>query len=163
MSEESSEPQVPLTVGTYLRLRGLKPTKMYRRRTRVADDDNQPFTKGRDPKPLGLAIDAFAKQAGWEQTLSREELALKWAELVGPDTAARSKPVGIQGGTLVVQCDSTAWTKQLQYMRAQIVTRILEDFPDAEIEDVRFIGPDVPSWKWGHRTVPGRGPRDTYG
>ncbi len=156
--------ELPLTVSTYLRLRGLKPTsKPYRRRIRLHDDENQPFTKGREPKRLGIALDAFAKQAGWEQTLSREELALKWAEIVGPETAARSKPAGIQGGTLVVQCDSTAWMKQLQFMRAQIVTRITTDFPDAEISDVRFVGPDAPNWKWGHRTVPGRGPRDTYG
>ncbi|MDP4886606.1 MAG: DUF721 domain-containing protein, partial [Aquiluna sp.] len=27
----------------------------------------------------------------------------------------------------------------------------------------RFIGPSAPSWKKGPRSVPGRGPRDTYG
>ncbi|MGO1853842.1 MAG: DUF721 domain-containing protein, partial [Microbacteriaceae bacterium] len=33
----------------------------------------------------------------------------------------------------------------------------------AGVDNLRFIGPDVPSWKWGPRAVPGRGPRDTYG
>lgn len=154
---------IPLTVATYLRLRGLKPNKTYRRRTRNIDDENQPFTKGRDPKPLGLALDAFAKQAGWEQTLSREELALKWAELVGETSAAQSVPVGISGQTLIVKCKSNSWMKELSNLRAHIVTKIVNEHPDAEINDIRFIGPDAPSWKWGHRTVPGRGPRDTYG
>ena len=36
-------------------------------------------------------------------------------------------------------------------------------FPDAGIESVRFEGPNAPSWKRGPRTIPGRGPRDTYG
>ena len=44
-----------------------------------------------------------------------------------------------------------------------IVTEIARRFPEAKVENVRFIGPDVPSWKWGPRAVPGRGPRDTYG
>lgn len=154
---------VPLTVATYLRLRGLKPNKTYRRRIRLTDDDNQPFTKGRDPKPLGLALDAFAKQAGWEQTLSREDLALKWAEIVGEASALQSTPVGISGSTLIVKCKSNAWMKELNNLRGHIVTKIINDHPDAEINDVRFLGPDAPSWKWGPRSVPGRGPRDTYG
>ena len=40
---------------------------------------------------------------------------------------------------------------------------IVRRFPDAGVDAIRFIGPDVPSWKWGPRAVPGRGPRDTYG
>ena len=46
---------------------------------------------------------------------------------------------------------------------AGIVTEIVRRFPDAGVQTVRFVGPDVPSWKWGPRAVPGRGPRDTYG
>ena len=65
--------------------------------------------------------------------------------------------------THTVQADSTAWARQLQNMRSQILTEIIRRFPDAGVESVRFIGPDVPSWKWGPRAVPGRGPRDTYG
>ena len=64
---------------------------------------------------------------------------------------------------LTVQADSTAWAKQLQLMRAHILSEIIRRFPEAGVEAIRFIGPDVPSWKWGTRAVPGRGPRDTYG
>jgi len=48
-------------------------------------------------------------------------------------------------------------------MRAHILTEITRRFPEAGVETIRFIGPDVPSWKWGPRAIPGRGPRDTYG
>ena len=64
---------------------------------------------------------------------------------------------------MTVQCDSTAWARQLSSLRAEILTRIIREHPDAGITAVRFVGPDVPSWKWGPRTIPGRGPRDTYG
>jgi len=28
---------------------------------------------------------------------------------------------------------------------------------------VLVVGPEAPNWKKGRRSVPGRGPRDTYG
>ncbi|MGB4918016.1 MAG: DUF721 domain-containing protein, partial [Propionicimonas sp.] len=31
------------------------------------------------------------------------------------------------------------------------------------VERVVVVGPSAPSWKKGKRSVPGRGPRDTYG
>ncbi|WP_417564833.1 DciA family protein [Microbacterium sp.] len=48
---------------------------------------------------------------------------------------------------LTVKCDSTAWAKNLQFMRAVIMTEIGSRYPDAGVENLRFIGPDVPSWK----------------
>jgi predicted nucleic acid-binding Zn ribbon protein len=48
-------------------------------------------------------------------------------------------------------------------MRGDILTTILRRYPDAEVSTIRFIGPGGPSWKKGPRSVPGRGPRDTYG
>ena len=155
--------QLPETVATYLRLRGLPASARSRRRRRVVDDDNQPFTPGRDPRSVGDAVAGMTKEAGWDTRLSQEELVLRWAELAGEDTARHASPVALSEGTLTIQCDSTAWAKQLQFMRSQLLTRILERHPDAGITTLRFIGPDVPSWKWGPRAIPGRGPRDTYG
>ncbi len=49
-------PAVPETVATYLRLRGLEPSARSfrkRRRRRYEDDENAPFTPGRDPHGFG--------------------------------------------------------------------------------------------------------------
>lgn len=155
----------PETVATYLRLRGLQPSsKNWKRKRRtVVDDENAPFSKGRDPGMLGDILDKLTRDSGWQATLAREDLVLQWAELAGADTAKHSEPVSMERGVLTVKCDSTAWAKNLQYMRATILTEIGRRYPDAGVENLRFIGPDVPSWKWGPRVVPGRGPRDTYG
>jgi predicted nucleic acid-binding Zn ribbon protein len=48
-------------------------------------------------------------------------------------------------------------------MKLQVLTTLQTAFPTLELIDIRFIGPDAPSWKKGQRSVPGRGPRDTYG
>jgi predicted nucleic acid-binding Zn ribbon protein len=155
---------VPETLSTYLRLRGLEPSKFARRRRqRTTDDENAPFTAGRDPRGLGDVVADLTRTAGWDPQLARADLSRTWEVVAGADTAQHTRPVALDGGLLTVQADSTAWAKQLQLMRAQILSEIIRRFPDAGVESVRFIGPDVPSWKWGPRAIPGRGPRDTYG
>lgn len=162
----SSDPTaVPETIATYLRLRGLEPSaRSYRRRRRRSEDDeNVPFSPGRDPKGVADVLSALTREAGWDAQLAREDVVRAWAEVAGGDTARHTRPVAFTEGTLTVQADSTAWAKQLQLMRAHILSEIVRRFPEAGVDAVRFIGPDVPSWKWGPRTIPGRGPRDTYG
>lgn len=157
-------PEVPETLATYLRLRGLEPSKHRRRRTpRAVSDENQPFMSGRDPHGVGDVLEALTRDAGWEPQLSRADLARTWADVAGEETAQHTRPVALDGGLLTVQADSTAWAKQLQFMRAHVLSEIIRRFPEAGVESIRFIGPDVPSWKWGPRAIPGRGPRDTYG
>lgn len=158
--------EIPETIATYLRLRGLPPSARgaRRRRKRIADDDDkQPFMPGREPHGVGDVLADLTRQAGWDGALAREDLVLQWQEVTGAETARHARPVALSDGLLTVQCDSTAWAKNLQLMRADIVTQLMHRFPDAGVVNVRFIGPDVPSWKWGPRAVPGRGPRDTYG
>ena len=108
-------------------------------------------------------MDALTTKLGWNSPLAKSEMLASWHELVGEETARHSSPLGIDDGVLTVSCDSTAWATQLRLMRSQIITRIVERFPDAGIESIRFDGPGVPSWKKGPRSIPGRGPRDTYG
>ncbi|WP_417563179.1 DUF721 domain-containing protein [Microbacterium sp.] len=161
----SEQDAVPETIATYLRLRGLEPSPRAKRRRRRRDDDDehQPFTAGRDPKGVGDVLTALTHESGWDSNLARADLVRQWDEVAGDDTARHTRPVGLSDGMLTVQCDSTAWAKQLQFMRAHILTEILRRYPDAGVQSIRFLGPDVPSWKWGPRAVPGRGPRDTYG
>lgn len=157
--------ELPETMATYLRLRGLEPSPYRRRRKRrsTSDDENQPFTSGRDPRGVGDVLADLTRTAGWDSALAREDLVRTWHDVAGEDTAAHTRPVALDAGMLTVQADSTAWAKQLQLMRAHILSEIIRRFPEAGVESIRFIGPDVPSWKWGPRAIQGRGPRDTYG
>ncbi len=156
---------VPETVATYLRLRGLPPSAraFRRRRRRVDDDEHQPFTAGRDPRGIGDVVASLTHEAGWDAQLAREDVVRTWDEVAGADTARHTRPVAFSEGTLTIQADSTAWAKQLQLMRSHILSEIVRKYPEAGVDTIRFIGPDVPSWKWGPRAIPGRGPRDTYG
>lgn len=122
-----------------------------------------PFADGRDPQGLADVIDGLTSKMGWTSPLARSGLLISWPAIVGVETAEHSSPQGIEDGVLTISCDSTAWATQLRLMRSQITTTIAQRFPDAGIESVRFEGPNAPSWKRGPRSIPGRGPRDTYG
>lgn len=152
----------------YLRMRRVfgDPSRLgrdHRRRDRRAKEPSQPFDKGRDPLGVGDVLGALTSRLGWDEALAKSDLLLDWSTIVGAETAAHSSPVGIDDGTLTVRCDSTAWATQLRMMRSQITTRIGIEYPDAGVTGIRFEGPNAPSWKRGMRTIPGRGPRDTYG
>lgn len=134
-----------------------------KRRTSQDQGSSMPFGAGRDPRGLGDAINSLTMQLGWNSPLAQSELLLSWAELAGEETAKHSTPAGVDDGVLTVHCESTAWATQLRMMRVEIMTHIATRYPDAGIQSIRFQGPNAPSWKKGPRSIPGRGPRDTYG
>ncbi|WP_243061746.1 DUF721 domain-containing protein [Humibacter sp. RRB41] len=134
-----------------------------RESARQGRNTSQPFEPGREPLGLSGAIASLADELGWSSPLAKSELLAAWAEVVGEETAKHSDPAGIEGGVLTVRCDSTSWATQLRLMRGELLLHIQKRYPDAAVESMRFVGPDVPSWKRGPRSIPGRGPRDTYG
>jgi predicted nucleic acid-binding Zn ribbon protein len=161
---------VPEHVAVYLRLReifgspGQRSSDARKRsKNKKKEGASVPFGAGRDPRGIDVILDGLTAKLGWTSPLAKAELIGSWAELVGAETASHSEPVGIEEGVLIVRCDSTAWATQLRLMRGQITTSIAQRFPDAGIESVKFDGPNAPSWKKGTRSIPGRGPRDTYG
>ncbi len=163
-----SDPRASESVRVYLRFKkvfGDGASRSYAARKRATRDPGAsvPFGTGRDPHGLNDVIGALTSSMGWNSSLAQSELMDSWPDVAGEDTARHSSPVGITDGLLTVQCESTAWATQLRLMRHVILNHIIERFPDAGIESIRFQGPDVPSWKRGPRSIPGRGPRDTYG
>lgn len=122
-----------------------------------------PFGPARDPRPLGQVLTGLFAEFAWERDLANARVLAAWPQLVGPTVAAHTHALFVDNGTLVVQCDATAWATQLRLMRADLLERILAEHPESELLDIDARNPGAPSWKHGPRSVPGRGPRDTYG
>jgi predicted nucleic acid-binding Zn ribbon protein len=169
MADSDDHEPVPEHIGVYLRFRkvfgtpGARGVDARKRSKNKKEGKSVPFGVGRDPRGIDDVLDGLTARLGWNSSLAKAELLASWAELAGSETAEHSTPMGIEDGVLTVRCDSTAWATQLRLMRGQITTSIAQRFPDAGIESVRFDGPNAPSWKRGPRSIPGRGPRDTYG
>jgi predicted nucleic acid-binding Zn ribbon protein len=134
-----------------------------RRNEKAKNKLSKPFGAGRDPHTAASGIDDILNSFGWQNQIAQAELFAKWADLVGDLNATNSAPENLNQGTLTVRCKSTAWATQLKLMQAEILAKVQQEYASLEIENIRFVGPQAPSWKKGQRSVPGRGPRDTYG
>lgn len=149
----------------YLRFKGVwRGTYEQRKQHRRKHASNsQPFGSGRDPRLLGETLSSISSDMGWQTSLAETTVAMHWPEIVGQTLAEHVRVVSVADGVLTAQCDSTAWATEMRRMRVQVLTRINTEYPDARIEEIKFIAPNAPSWKRGPKSIPGRGPRDTYG
>jgi predicted nucleic acid-binding Zn ribbon protein len=168
--DEESVEETNESVSVYLRLKQLfggtqggSPQHRRRRPTDETDASRMPFGAGRDPRELGNVMDSLTAELGWNPLLAQSSLLAGWADIVGVETAEHSDAETIVDGVLMVRCSSTAWAAQLRTMKVDLLTELVSRFPDAGVQSIRFRGPDAPSWKRGPRSIPGRGPRDTYG
>jgi predicted nucleic acid-binding Zn ribbon protein len=142
---------------------GQRKSSDQKRREERTKKGSKPFDAGRDPIRAGDSLDSLLQEFQWNSKIERAELFAVWPEIVGPDSAAASEPEELRGGQLIVRCRSTAWATQLRLLHDAVLAKIQERFIDLGITEIKFLGPDAPSWKKGPRSVPGRGPRDTYG
>ena len=119
----------------------------------------------RDPKPLSDLIDHLKEQTDLAAPLAVSGLTFSWAEIVGDEVAEH---VSIEHfnqdtGELILKTASTDWATQIRMLTVTINHKIDEEIGAGIVQTITVLGPKAPSWKYGQRRVPGRGPRDTYG
>lgn len=122
-----------------------------------------PRRAGRDPLPLGQAVDDLLSDRGWTQTSTAASLGTRWQEIVGEDVAEHVEIESFVDGRLVLRATSTAWATQLRLLLPNLRTVIDDALGKGVITDISVAGPQAPTWTAGQRRVKGRGPRDTYG
>lgn len=150
----------------YYKVRGALTGKVSRdakRREKNERKNSKPFDANRAPKTLGNGIDDLIKGFGWQGKVAEGDLFANWKLIVGDRVAEFSYPEDFAKGALTIRCKSTAWATQLRLMSEEIKAKIAERLPDLEVAEIKVIGPQAPSFKRGLRSVPGRGPRDTFG
>ena len=116
-----------------------------------------------DPQPLTSAIDGLLNQHGWQQRAAMGSVFGRWAEIVGADLAAHTRPESFADGELAVTADSTAWATQVRLLASVLVKRLNEEVGDGSVRRVKVRGPAPPRQRGAWRVPGGRGPRDTYG
>ena len=116
-----------------------------------------------DLESVGDVLAGVIEASGWTTRIGLANLLGRWPELVGPVNAAHSRPEAYENRVLTVRAESTTWATSLRQLAPNLVAALNEKLGDGTVERVVVIGPQAPSWKKGRRSVPGRGPRDTYG
>ncbi len=130
-------------------------------------DSPGPGRRGRprreDPQPLGSAIGGLLDTRGWQQQAAMGSVFGRWAEIVGHDLAAHTRPDSFADGELAVTADSTAWATQVRLLAPVLVKRLNAEVGDGSVRRVKVRGPAPPRQRGGWRVPGSKGPGDTYG
>ncbi|WOP10305.1 DciA family protein [Streptomyces cyaneofuscatus] len=123
---------------------------------------------GRDPQPLGSAINRLITERGWETPAAVGGVMGRWPQIVGDDLANHCVPLRYDedpaARVLTVSCDSTAWATQLRLLAPQLVARLNADLGQGTVRMIKVLGPGGPERRFGPLRAPGsKGPGDTYG
>jgi len=84
----------------------------------------------------GALIRNLLRQKGMEGKLREYRAWQIWDEVVGPQIAARARPVRIREGVLEVRVDQPVWMQQLQLLKPKILGRLNERLEGAVIKDL---------------------------
>jgi predicted nucleic acid-binding Zn ribbon protein len=114
---------------------------------------------------LGQSVRDLVAERGWAGPTAVAGVVGRWPEIVGAQIAEHVQPEGfdVAAGRLLLRADSTAWATVMGYEVARVKERISQEVGPGVVRHVTVVGPTAPSWRHGSRSVPGRGPRDTYG
>jgi predicted nucleic acid-binding Zn ribbon protein len=80
---------------------------------------------GHGPRPVGDSVPRLLRRLGAPaSTATMETVFTKWESLVGPELAAHTRPVRLDGATLVVAVDHAAWGTRARMDAARILEGI---------------------------------------
>lgn len=137
--------------------------RSYRPGPGMGDAGSGAARSARDPQPLGGLVEHLVSERGWQAPVSVGGVVGRWPEIVGTDLAEHCHVETFDEQELVIRADSTAWATQLRLLQPQLERRLAEEVGEETVRSIVIRGPGGPSWGRGPRSVPGRGPRDTYG
>ncbi|MBB1257653.1 DUF721 domain-containing protein [Streptomyces alkaliterrae] len=98
---------------------------------------------GRDPLPLGAAIERLKSERGWEMPMAVGGVAGRWPELVGAKNAEHWQPDGYDEETRVlrVRCDTAAWATELRRLAPVLVRRLNEELGNGTVLAIEVLAP----------------------
>ena len=78
------------------------------------------------PRPLRRSLEALLDDLGSAPVQATTSLVDRWPELVGPERAAHTQPVGVRRGVLVVEADDPAYGQALQWSERTVLAQLAE-------------------------------------
>lgn len=91
-----------------------------------------------DLQPLRGLVPQVLEDLGLGSATRVVQVAESWAEAVGPEIAAHSRPVLFKRDTLEVHVDSSVWCQQLQLRTPEILTALREVLGERAPSDLWF-------------------------
>ena len=92
-----------------------------------------------EPRSAAAAVGAALAFRGITDEIRASRLLTEWADLVGPKISARTRPAGVFDRVLVVEVASSAWMHELNLLRAQIFSGLVERVGEPRLfDELRF-------------------------
>jgi predicted nucleic acid-binding Zn ribbon protein len=93
----------------------------------------------KEASSIGDVLSVVLKRLGLERRIRVARIAQDWERLVGPKIAHHCKPVGVRGGTLLVNVDSSVWLSELSRFFKEMMLKQIHSEPGCKkIKDIRF-------------------------
>jgi len=99
---------------------------------------NQP-QKPKKPRPIDGIVGKVMSSMGHGNSYAGWSIVAKWAEIVGPEIAKRSRAFKYHEGTLFVAVPDAAWRHNLMMERDQILAKIHGLSHGRAIKDLHLV------------------------
>lgn len=83
-------------------------------------------------------LDAVAQRLGLSAKLVEQRIAREWADIVGEQVAAHTRPESIRGRRLSVLVDHSLWMQQLSFLKPDLLRRIRVHTGGETVQDLVF-------------------------
>lgn len=80
--------------------------------------------RGGAPEPVSGLIEGLLSARGLTEGIERASVIPDWPEIVGPQIASVSTPVGFDRATLFVEVRSSAWLMELRMMERRLLAKL---------------------------------------
>jgi predicted nucleic acid-binding Zn ribbon protein len=91
---------------------------------------------------VGDVLPAVLRELGLQAKFSERRAVEKWAAVVGPELARRSRALRCENGTLVVHVDHGAWMQELHFIEKELLAKLRAACPDVDLVRIRFTARD---------------------
>jgi len=97
-------------------------------------------SKSTRPRPVSGFLSAALSGTDLAGQVERlRDLQRRWAGLLPPDLAARTRPAALSGGRLTVLAASAAWATRLRHQRTAILGLLRRDPQLSAVRELRIL------------------------
>ncbi len=97
----------------------------------------------RSLQAAGDIIQSVLQRAGVEEGFRRHSALMYWDDVVGDKIARKARPKELEGKTLLVNVESSAWVHELTYLKNDILRELNQRVGGGAIDKIVFLIGDV--------------------
>ena len=90
------------------------------------------------PQRIDRVLTGLLARRGYAQQQWAVEVGSAWRDAAGAELAAMTRPGRLRGGVLEIIVQNSSVLQELMFEKASLLEKLVRNFPDQPIRDVRF-------------------------